>query len=128
MFSVEWDQEDLNSLVISLDGLDPQELVGDELLPFTKNLVDFTAEYPPPKPDSKYVRTGHLGDSWFYHQMNPLMTMVNNMAAYAGYVQGREQVAMHKETGWTNLYEEAEKRVRGFIERLKYKAGKIWSS
>jgi hypothetical protein len=128
MFSVEWDQEDINQLNISLGGLIPEELVKGELMPFTREFMEYVSTYPPPKADSSYIRTNNLWESWHYAQVNPLTTQVTNYAVYAGYVQGREQVAMHKETGWRRLYEEAPKWARMLIDKLAHKAGIVWSS
>ena len=128
MFSVEWDQEDLNQLNISLGGLEPPELVGDELLPLVANIAFETMRYPPVPEGSTYERTEKLFGAWTYKQMNPLSAKIENLMPYAGYVQGREQTAKHAGTGWKVLYTVAEDKVKWLLSKLANKADKIWTT
>jgi len=127
MFQVEYDQEDLNQLNISLNGLMPPELVGDELKPLGVNIVFDVQRYPPPIPDSTYVRTNKLFEGWHNKKEGALKLRIWNPVDYGIYVQGREQAGIHQGR-WKNLYEEAPKHVAALLERLWRKAEKIWTT
>ena len=127
-WTIEWDEEDLAGLTISLNGLMPPKLVGYELKPLAANIVFDTSRYPPPIPDSTYIRTNKLFDAWDYYQMHPLAVKIENVMPYAGYVQGREQTALHKSTGWKVLFTVAEEKVKWLLNKLASKAEKIWTT
>lgn len=70
--------------------------------------------YPPPPPNSTYVRTGHLGRSWrlaYSHGRQATLFSFVNPATYAVYVQGSpsEQAAIHRGR-WTPAQEIIERR------------------
>ena len=128
MFSVEWDEEDLNELNISLDMLMPPELAREELPRLAYIVMAETRRYPPPKQGSTYERTNKLFEGWKREVLDHLKVKVYNPVEYGTYVQGRWQVDMHKTTGWRNLYEMAEKQVERFIYHLEMRINKIWNT
>jgi hypothetical protein len=64
------------------------------------------AKYPPPPPNSTYIRTGRLGEGWEAPVPTSLMAQVTNMVEYAPFVQRSplmgdpHQTAQHAATGW----------------------------
>jgi len=60
--------------------------------------------YPPPPPDSKYVRSGTLGKRWTAKvdpSANGLVGKVGNRTPYGPFVQsGMFQTPWHRRTGW----------------------------
>ena len=127
MFQVEYDPEDLAQLNISLNGLMPPELVGDELKPLGVNIVFDTQRYPPPIPDSTYVRTNKLFEGWHNKKLSPLSLRIWNPVDYGIYVQGREQAPVHQGR-WKVLFEEAQKHVEALLDKLARKVDKIWTT
>ena len=127
MFSVEWDEEDINELVLDLDALMPEELAGEELPHWSMEVLQDVAAYPPPKKDSTYVRTGKLFGGW-KREVMPKAVRLFNPVDYGIFVQGREQTAMHAGTGWKRLYEWAEKHMERLVYKLEMKALGIWNT
>ncbi len=127
MFSVEWDQEDLNDLVVDLDALYPEELAGKELPHWSMEVMQDVMAYPPPKKDSTYVRTGNLLAGW-KRAIKPKQVRIFNPVDYGIWVQGREQITMHAATGWKRLHEWAEKHMERLIYKLEMKALGIWDT
>ena len=127
MFQVEWDQEDLNELNISLDGIMPKELMRENA-PRLAHMVEYGAKgYPPPKQGSSYIRTNKLFEGW-KREVKPMAVRIFNPVDYGIFVQGREQVAMHRATGWKRLHEIAEAQVERFIYFLEMRINKIWNT
>lgn len=56
--------------------------------------------YPPPKPDSTYIRTGFLRDHWRVRAVSNTEFRATNSASYASFVQGRFRRRYHYVTGW----------------------------
>jgi len=127
VFSVEWDPEDLNTLIVDLNGLYPEELAGKELPHWSMELLQDVAAYPPPKKDSTYERTFKLFGGW-KRVLQPLQVRLFNPVEYAVFVQGRDQVAMHATTGWKRLHDWAEKHMERLIYKLEMKALGIWDT
>ncbi len=63
--------------------------------------------YPSPPPSSTYRRTGTLGRTWHAEGGNMYWVLGNN-TAYARYVEGDWQTAVHSRTGWTTAEDVAE--------------------
>lgn len=127
LFSVEWDQEDLDSLIVALDMIAPDEMVQDEL-PKLGYLVEHeTKGYPPVPAGSTYQRTEELFRGWRRDVM-PMAVKIFNVKDYGIFVQGREQTAKHRGTGWKRLHEIAEAQVERFIYRLEMLINKIWTT
>ena len=127
MIRVEYDPEDIANLIIDLDGMMPPELVGNELDPLTANIVFDVQRYPPPIPDSTYVRTENLFGGWKRDVMGELTARIWNPVDYGIFVQGREQVAIHQGR-WKNLFEEAPKHVEALIDKLMRKVENLWTT
>ena len=80
--------------------------------------------YPPPPPNSTYVRTGHLRRSWniaYSHGRQATLFSFVNPAVYAVYVQGlpSEQASIHRGR-WTPA--------RAIIERHQAGIVKEWEA
>ena len=127
MIEVEYDPEDIANLIIDLDGMMPPELVGNELRPLTTNIVFDVQRYPPPIPDSTYVRTENLFNAWHHEKQNDLTARIWNTMDYSIYVQGREQAGIHQGR-WKNLFEEAPKHVEALIDKLMRKVENLWTT
>jgi hypothetical protein len=75
--------------------VEAQKLIGDRL-----------KHYPPPPPNSTYVRTERLGEEWQTPDPSGLVATISNMVQYAPLVQGSpllgdpHQTAQHAQTGW----------------------------
>ena len=117
------DPADLRELNRDLRALHPKKLVGPELNPMGKRVVKTVGRYPP---SIGHPRTGHLGRSW-YHQLFGLDLKVGNLAHYAGWVSGDEQIERHKRTGWRRLFDVAVDEADKLIKKLAEKAGRIWT-
>ena len=131
MIEAEIDPHDLLEFNLDMDRLKTAELLEGELGPFAKSVGMFAGKYPPPVPESTYVRTGHLSESWYWRLLSPVSVEVGNLAFYAGYVHGDIegydlQVPWHGEHGWRRLKEEGEKSLVAFIRRMQEKIERIW--
>ena len=124
---MEWDPEQLDELNIALDMMMPKELMKEELPRLGYMVEHETKGYPPPKPDSKYVRTNNLFEGW-RREVMPMKLHFWNVVDYGIFVQGREQVDMHRATGWKRLFEVAEAQVERFIYHLEMRINKIWNT
>ena len=120
---VQVDQRELRELTEALAALEPGRLVKHELRDFAQDVVMVTGKYPPPLPTSR--RTGELGRSW-YHEVMGLDVDIKNLAPYATYVHGDEQVSYHASTGWKRLREEMERAIDRLVERLANRAEELW--
>lgn len=118
--------KDLQEFHIAMDHLQPEKILEGEWGPFTRGIIADVKPYPPMLPNQKYVRTGHLGDSWEWNINSPLEAEVGNVAVYAGWVQGVEQAGIH-EGRWTRLVDVAERALDEFIQKLGRKVDKIWT-
>jgi len=128
MIEAEIDPRDLLEFNLDMDRLKTEELLKGELGPFARSVGVFAGKYPPPVLDSTYIRTHHLDRSWYYKLLSPVSVEVGNLAFYAGYVHGREQVPWHGEHGWRRLREEGQKSLVAFMRRMSEKAARIWRS
>lgn len=64
------------------------------------------AKYPSPPSHSTYRRTGTLGRNWtqkFSKDGGDWVVEVQNATPYASFVQGEDQVRVHKSSGWSTL-------------------------
>jgi hypothetical protein len=127
MIEAEIPPEELRELMKDLKGLRPEELLKGELLPFVKVVGKHAGKYAPPV-NSPYVRTGHLGRSWYYNTLDSLSAEVGNFAKYAGYVHGPRQIDVHRGHGWKRLFEIGEAAITAFIKTIEIKAERIWRS
>ena len=59
--------------------------------------------------------------------IQPKQVRIYNPVDYGIFVQGREQTAMHAETGWKKLHDWAEKHLERLIYKLEMKAQGIWN-
>ena len=128
MFQVEFDEEDVAELILDLEGLAPPELLKKELPKFGLEVMHETMVYPPVPAGSTYKRTEKLFQGWKREILSPLKIRIFNPVDYGVYVQGRQQTAKHKQTGWKVLFEEAEARIDRFIYRLERIVMGIWDS
>ena len=126
MLEVKIEPRDLLELDLALTKLDAEHILKGEWVPFIDNVVEVVSVYPPVPQDSKYLRTGDLFVAWHAEVVNPLMAQVQNVAEYAGYVQGHEQTAQHKGTGWIELHKKASDMLDIFADKLWQKIETIW--
>ena len=128
MIEAEIPPEDLRELMLDLKGLRPEHLFKGHMGPFVKEIGMQTGKYPPPMADSAYVRTGHLGRSWYYNVIDSLSAEVGNLAIYAGWVHGPKQVDYHGAHGWRRLYEMGDKTMKAFVRKMEERIDRIWRS
>lgn len=128
MIEAEIDPQDLREFYLDMDRLELENLLEGELGPFAQSVGVATGKYPPPVPGSAYERTGHLDRNWYYKLLSRLSVEVGNLATYAGYVHGREQVPWHEAHGWRRLIEWGESGLVAFVEKMKRKIDQIWRS
>ena len=127
MIEAEINPNDLRELRIAMKGLQPEELLKGELMPFAKGVSEKAGWYPPDFPGNTYMRTGLLGRSWVYGLIDSLSVEVANMAYYAGYVHGPEQYPVHRAHFWRRLYEVADDKIDEFIQKINDKIERIWN-
>ena len=128
MIEAEIDPRDLIEFNLDMDRLQMEELLEGELAPFAKAVGMSTGKYPPEVSGSTYVRTENLSRNWYTKLLDKRSVEVGNLAFYAGYVHGREQVPWHGEHGWRELHEIGESSIVSFMRRIAEKAARIWSS
>lgn len=122
------DPDDLRELTLDLARLKPENLLKGELLHFATTVGITAGKYAPNFPGNTYVRTGHLGRSWYSHALGDLAAEVGNLAIYAGWVHGPQQVAIHRAHGWRRLFEMGEEMLDDFVKKIADRAGEIWQS
>ena len=123
MISVEIDPDDLRELMKDLKALRPDNLVKPNLDPMGKKIIQIAGKYPPP---SGYPRTGHLGRSWI-HQVFGLDLKIGNLASYAGWVHGQEQITVHRNRGWKRVFEVMEEQVSKLLDKIQKEIDKLWT-
>ena len=126
MIDAKINPKDVLKLKIAMRNLDPKMLFEGEWDPLLNKTVDVVGTYPPDFIGNTYKRTGNLGRNWRGRVNNPLSAQVENLAVYAGYVHGHEQIALHAGHGWKNLYSEGEKLAAEFIKKIAEKVDRIW--
>jgi len=126
MIKAEIDPRDLMELRLDLHRLKPINLLRDDLRDMAYFIEKAVKPYPPVPENSHYIRTGNLYESWYHRANGDLEVEVGNLAIYAGYVQGYEQIAYHAKTGWLRLRETAESMIEGFIEKINRKIDLLW--
>ena len=126
MIEAEIEPDDLRSLNIAFKGLIPAEILKGELAPFAKQVGIVAGKYPPPVPSSRYVRTHHLDRSWYFRLLSPESVEVGNLATYAGWVHGPQQVDYHGAHGWRRLFEIADSMIIAFVRKIEAKVDRIW--
>jgi hypothetical protein len=127
MIEAEIPPAELRELMIDLHNLHPSILLQGKLGPFMRDIRDETMVYPPPV-ESPYVRTGKLGEKWFYNVIDSLSAEVGNYAKYAGWVHGPMQVEVHRGHGWRRLLEIGDEKSKAFIKMIEDKVDRIWRS
>lgn len=117
--SVKWGG--VPELLTRLSSSDP---IADGLKQGNELFLKELKEYPPPKPDSDYVRTGFLRDHWRVKAVSNTEFRATNSAPYASFVQGRFRRNYHLVTGWRTpqeIFKQISKavlaQIRGGIER-----------
>lgn len=88
--------------------------------------IDIMRIYPPPKPNSSYIRTGDLGRGWSRTNVretsNGLIVTVHNEMYYSvrvhGDEQGMGQWEMHEDTGWPLVAEVLREDYRDRLRRV----------
>lgn len=86
--------------------------------------VDNLHSYPPPKPDSRYERTGDYGAGWYRTDTRltggELIGEIHNNVYYAmrvgGDEQGLNQLGMHHDTRWPLM---AEVLRDGYVKKMR---------
>ena len=126
MIEAEIDPRDLREFMLDMDALHLERLLEGELGPFAKAVGVAAGKYPPPVSGSTYIRTHNLDRNWYYKLLSALSVEVGNLAVYAGYVHGHEQVDFHAAHGWRRLFEMGDTMLENFIEKLIRKAERIW--
>ena len=120
------DPKDLAEFHIAMDNLDPDKVLASEwrnlLVPMKRELRD----YPPMLPNQKYKRTMNLRRNWQYAVLSPRAAQMENLAKYAGWVQGVEQAGIH-EGRWTKAIPLAEKHLEAWVKKLAEKIGRVWT-
>lgn len=85
------------------------------------NIIREVRHYPPPPPNSRYVRTYQLQTNWQLigpHQLGGGLVMyITNDTPYAVYVQGNQQTWFHAQNGWQILDTEE------VLQRKEYRRG-----
>lgn len=88
------------------------EEMDDALSTILGDVTRDLASYPPPPPQSTYVRTGDLGRGWteanerLVARANGSVSLrLTNNVEYASLVQGPDQTAVHQGTGWRTAEE-----------------------
>ena len=128
-FKVEFNPRDLVEFELALKRLDAEVLIKREWEPFLDNFVEVVSKYPPPKEGSKYVRTGNLLRQWQEPKvLDPLTAQVMNIAGYAGWVHGQEQVGFHQETGWIQAFKKGRELIDHLVEKIGDRAERIWGN
>lgn len=127
MFQVEWDQEDLDELLLDLDGIKPPNSMKDMLSKWAYETEMETKGYPPVPEGSTYVRTENLFRGWV-REAWPMKARVYNPVDYGIFVQGREQTAKHQSTGWKRLHEVGMAKLEQLIYRLEMVITGIWET
>ena len=126
MIEAKIEPRDLIELDLAMKKLDAEVLLVGEWVPFLEHTLEVIEVYPPVPQDSNYLRTGNLFASWHVEQVNPLMGQIQNVAEYAGYVQGHDQTAQHAGTGWIDAFKKAKDLAWHFVEKIGDKAEAIW--
>ena len=126
MIKAEIHPDDLRRFKVDLKGLKPEKVLPPILGPFGRAVVEKAGWYPPDFPDNTYVRTGHLGRSWYYKLIGSLEVEVGNTAVYAGWVHGPEQISIHAGHKWRRLFETGDKMINGLIEKIADRVGQLW--
>jgi len=124
-FEASIDPKDMLEFHIAMEHLDPGALLKDEWRGFLVPMKRELREYPPKLPDQKYIRTFHLRESWQYKVLSPTEAQMQNLAVYAGWVQGVAQAPIH-ENRWKKAVEVAEEHLERLVKKLADKAGKVW--
>ena len=110
------DTSELDALTARLEALSgPRAL--EPLLPTLRALgrevAAIMAQYPPERPNQRYMRTGDLGRAWQpdegVYVGNGIVVTVSNATEYADYVQGENQAWMHEDR-WDTI-EDAEREL-----------------
>jgi hypothetical protein len=125
-FEVSIDPRDLAEFYICMENLDPDKVLAEEWRGFLVPLQRELRTYPPRLPNQKYIRTFNLKRNWQYTVYSPRHAELNNLAAYAGWVEGVEQAAVHQGR-WPIAVEVADTRLEEWISRLADKFGRIWT-
>ncbi len=95
MIEAEIDPLDLIEFELDMSRLQMEHLLEGELEPFARAVGMSAGKYAPPVPESTYVRTENLSRSWYSKLLNKSSVEVGNLAFYAGWVHGGEQVPWH---------------------------------
>ncbi len=122
MIEAHIDPTDLRELERDLRALRRDMLLRHELDPLGKRVIRKAGQYPPP---SGYPRTGHLGRSWWYNALGTTLE-VGNLAVYAGWVHGEEQLAYHRLRGWKRIYGIMIDETSKLIDKLERKVERLW--
>lgn len=116
---------------IRLDGLDELkkrldilENIGSALKPvwalIGKTLYEVTRKYPPPPPNSTYIRTYRLFNSWQLQvsavDSGQVIVIESGGVDYAPYVQGRSTQAGIHRNRWQTIEDVAEQQ-EGYVEK-----------
>jgi hypothetical protein len=134
MIEVKFEPRDIVKFELAMKKLDAGSLLEDEWKPFLENYIKYVKIYPAEIPDSKYIRTHILENSWSYKVVDPLRAQVlndakqPNSAIYAGWVQGHEQTGGHASNGWTNAFDKAKDHAAYLVQTIMDKAVRIWES
>ena len=121
----EIDPRDYAEFVIALDHLYPKSLMRGEWPPFLRGIYAEVGQYPKELPNQKYIRTGNLRRNWRYAVLNDEKAQIENLATYAGWVQGVGQAAIH-EGRWKRAIDVAEEKLEALVKRLAQKVDNVW--
>jgi hypothetical protein len=127
MIEVKFEPRDIIKLELTMKQLDAKVLLQGEWMPFMGKVVEIVSRYPADFPGNTYTRTHNLEANWHWKVLDALTGQIENLAIYAGWVQGHEQTAGHAGHGWTNAFEKAKDLVYILIERVGDKAEEIWA-
>ena len=117
---------DVSEVVAKLDPKDIERAITQSVDGVADVLMGDMKIYPPPPPNSRYVRTGKLGRGWQKHVGFPKSWVGNVGVAYARYVQDYDwQAAIHRGR-WQTTEMIARKRMHD-IQRLIEQSLERWA-
>lgn len=122
MIEIYIEPTDLREFNHDMRDLHPKRLLRHELGSLGRHVIRKAGQYPPP---SGYPRTGHLGRSW-YHVVKGTELEIGNLAVYAGWVHGEEQLSYHKLRGWKKVYGIMIDEASKLLKRLERKVDRLW--
>ena len=122
---LEINDRDLADLIRTMQRLDMQHIAVEAFKARRRDHSEQGKGLPASAPESSYRRTHNLFNRW-YQRAFPTYLEIGNLATYAGWVHGEEQVEMHRQTGWKRLLQVATDELPEIIRKVEAQVERIW--